>query len=47
MPFAEAEIRELWLRMSDRGFPPVHHSAAYTEAYRPAYRVVASEYLAE
>ena len=27
------------------GFPPIHHSPAYTSAYRPSYRVVAAEYL--
>jgi len=33
LEFLAAELR-------DRGFPAIHHSRAYIEAYRPAYRVV-------
>lgn len=28
------------------GFPAIHHSAAFREAYAPAYRVIANEYVA-
>jgi hypothetical protein len=31
--------------MEKQGFPAVHHSVEYTRLYRPAYRVVASQFL--
>lgn len=38
---AEADrLRGLAAEMEAKGFPALHHSPAYTEAYRPAYRVV-------
>jgi hypothetical protein len=36
-------LDELSARLEPRGFPAVHHSQSYTEAYRPAYRVVLLE----
>jgi hypothetical protein len=33
--------------MEKKGFPAVHHSAVYEEAYRPAYRVVGAIYIPE
>lgn len=41
------KLSELDQYFSDRqvaGFKPVHHSMAYREAYKPAYRVVLREY---
>ncbi|NLH10482.1 MAG: hypothetical protein GX464_03940 [Holophagae bacterium] len=38
---AEAErLRRLATELGAQGFPAVHHSQAYTDAYKPAYRVV-------
>ncbi len=34
------ELRQLAAAMGGGGFPAIHHSAAYREAYDPAYRVV-------
>jgi len=33
-------------RLKAEGYPPVHHSAAYRQAYGPAYRLVAGVHLA-
>jgi hypothetical protein len=41
------EIDSYLLEMRDSGYPAVHHSKKYTEAYRPAYRVVMSEFAEE
>jgi len=38
-PVAEVEALTAWL--AEQGYPPVHHSAGYRQASRPAYRVVA------
>jgi hypothetical protein len=40
-----AEIELLAARMKASGYRAVHHSAAYVDAYRPAYRVAAREFL--
>jgi hypothetical protein len=45
LPFPPGSIAAFMERMAHRGFPAVHHSAAYRVAYRPAYRVVDMEYL--
>lgn len=37
------ELRRLSERAAGEGFPAMHHSGAYREAYRPAYRVVLRE----
>ena len=39
--FPVTEWRELVRTERSAGYPAVHHSTAYAEAYRPAYRVVA------
>jgi hypothetical protein len=39
------EIFTFFSRMRANGFPAVHHSRAYQEHYRPAYRVIALAYL--
>jgi len=47
LPFAAAAAREFGRAMAEKGFPAVHHSKRYAAAYRPAYRVIAKELLAE
>jgi hypothetical protein len=37
--------REFGARMAKLNYPAIHHSEAYKAAYRPAYRVVAREFL--
>ncbi len=34
------ELKELSAELAEKGYPAVHHSEAYVEAYHPAYRVV-------
>ena len=34
------ELKELSAELAEKGYPAVHHSEAYVEAYKPAYRVV-------
>jgi hypothetical protein len=41
LPFREAAWRELVDGQRRADFPAVHHSDAFVQAYRPAYRVVA------
>lgn len=40
-----ARLRALAAESEAHGFPAAHHSAAYSEAYRPAYRVVRRDLL--
>ena len=41
IPFAQQEVVAYFDRIAQAGYPVVHHSRTYTDAYRPAYRVVA------
>lgn len=43
--FAQDDVLVLSRRLEEEGYPPVHHSLAYREAYRPAYRLVRREHL--
>lgn len=45
MPVNSEEIGTFLGRMEKQGFPAVHHTAIYQRLYRPAYRVVARQYL--
>jgi hypothetical protein len=45
LPFAPEALHRFFAEMQAASFPAVHHSAAYTAAYHPAYRVVRSEFL--
>lgn len=36
---------DLFTALAAQGYPAIHHSPAYERAYRPAYRVVAREFL--
>lgn len=42
---AQLVIAEYMEKMCNLGYPSVHHSSIYKEAYHPAYRVVARMYL--
>jgi hypothetical protein len=43
--FSLPEVEAFAAWVEGRGYPVAHHSARYREAYRPAYRLVASEFL--
>lgn len=45
IPFAREEVVAYFDRIARAGYPVVHHSRKYTDAYKPAYRVVAIDYL--
>ena len=45
IPFSQREVVAYFDKVAQAGYPVVHHSAAFRAAYRPAYRVVAVEYL--
>ncbi|MEL7603506.1 MAG: hypothetical protein AAGU77_10160 [Bacillota bacterium] len=44
LPFSEAETAAYIAELKEKGYPPVSHSAAYRQAYHPAYRVVSARY---
>ena len=37
------DLEALATKMAEEGYPAIHHSEIYREAYRPAYRVVSAE----
>jgi hypothetical protein len=43
-PFRRKDVAEFFEQMAGRGYPAVHHSTIYEEAYHPAYRVIARDY---
>jgi len=43
--FSHTALRTFFDQMEAQGFPAVHHSASYTSAYQPAYRVILHELL--
>jgi hypothetical protein len=45
LPFTAAQVDRFGRQVAERGYPPVHHSPGYREAYRPTYRVVALAHL--
>jgi hypothetical protein len=45
IPFAREDVLSYFGKISRDGYPVVHHSAAFKGAYKPAYRVVAFDYL--
>ena len=47
LPFASTDLEIFFAGMRAEGFPPVRHSPHYRELYRPAYRVVLLELLAD
>ena len=40
-----SDFDELHERWREAGYPAIHHSETFREAYHPAYRVIANEYL--
>jgi hypothetical protein len=46
IPTRVHDLRIFFEGMEENGFPAVHHSSKYVEAYKPSYRVVAREFLA-
>ena len=40
-------LQRLGAELAPKGYPAIHHSEAYVEAYRPAYRVITSERAAD
>ncbi|MBQ9263728.1 MAG: hypothetical protein IJ189_05895 [Clostridia bacterium] len=44
-PFEAIQLDIFLIQYRDRNCPPVHHSDAYRQAYRPAYRVVSQKKL--
>ncbi len=47
LPFSGAAMLSFFTAMEAQGFPAVHHSEIYVRLYRPAYRVVARQFLEE
>lgn len=47
LPFTAAAALEFGEKMRAAGWPAVHHSKAFGAAYRPAYRVIAREFLSD
>lgn len=45
IPFEREKVIGYFQSIERAGYPVVHHSQAYRDAYRPAYRVVALEFL--
>ena len=44
-PFGADEVAAYMRRMKENGFPAVRHSPSFEAEYRPAYRVVARDFL--
>ncbi len=44
-PFPLEDFEAFFSRLENQGFPAVHHSEEYIRLYRPAYRVVARQFL--
>ena len=44
LPFSHGSCQLYLLNYKAAGCPPVRHSAAYTAAYAPAYRIISSDY---
>ena len=47
LPFPVTEMETFFAARREQGFPAVHHSEDYGRLYRPAYRVILREFLAE
>ncbi len=46
IPFARAEVERFVDDIAARGYPVLRHSQVYRDAYHPAYRVIATDFLA-
>jgi hypothetical protein len=47
LPFSPSELEARFAELKRQGYPAVHHSKTYREAYWPAYRVVLRELLSD
>lgn len=45
LPWTAVEVADYLDARRREGYPAVHHSSAFRDAYRPAYRVIALEFL--
>ncbi len=45
LPFDVCEFRQAVEQWRDNGYPSLHHSDAFRNAYRPSYRVIANRYV--
>ena len=45
IPFKREEVIAYFDRIAQDGYPAVHHSGAFRQAYQPAYRVIAIDLL--
>ena len=45
IPFARSDVVNYFENIARDGYPVLHHSSVYRDAYRPAYRVVATDLL--
>jgi hypothetical protein len=45
LPFTRLAVEAYVAQIAAENYPAVHHSRQYADAYRPAYRVVATEFL--
>ena len=45
LPFELFQLRHFFTTQEDSQFPAVHHSNRFRSAYKPAYRIVAREFL--
>jgi hypothetical protein len=45
LPFSSSDLQARFAELKRQGYPAVHHSATYREAYGPSYRVVARKLL--
>ena len=45
IPLSLSDFDELHAKWEAAGYPAIHHSESFREAYHPAYRVIANEYV--
>lgn len=45
LPFQKEDFKEAVKKWEATGYPAVHHSDVFKEAYNPSYRVIANEYI--
>ena len=45
LPFSKEDFAQAVTDWEAKGYPAVHHSDVFRETYKPAYRVIAKEYI--
>lgn len=45
LPFPQNEFENAMVQWEKKGYPAIHHSDLFRETYKPAYRVLANEYV--